>query len=76
MSEQFDWASAHAVIEALSIPAATLAGLRDGSLVAAPREPTLHMTSAAIKACPFVDGWNAGAIYTAMLAASEAPGHE
>ena len=37
---RFDGADIGRVIKALGIPAATLRGLRDGSLVVVPREPT------------------------------------
>lgn len=46
--ERFDNAArANDLIDMLGIPASTLAGLRDGTLVAVPREPTEAMHNAA-----------------------------
>jgi len=61
--------------ELTGIPAATLAGLRDGSLVAVPREPT----EAFIAAIRYAKkrGMLAEGIYAAIvLAAEQEPGHD
>jgi len=86
VSNQFDWAAAHAVIEALGIPAETLAGLRNGTLVAVPREPTEAMVGygGASHDHPsvFMGGPShnsrdkARRIWAAMLAAAQEPGHD
>lgn len=66
------------VAEMTGIPAATLAGLRDGSLVAVPREPTDAMV---------LQGWlhlsrlrpdtgHVTRVYRAMLAAAQEPDHD
>lgn len=59
----------------LEIPAATLAGLRDGTLVAVPREPTDAMKQAGDNAlCLWVaPAMHADDAYRAMLAAAQEP---
>ena len=65
---------ARAALAALGIPLATLAGLRDGSLVAVPREGTREMLDAMRR--PLDPEFPAGltvfrGIYRAMVAAAE-----
>lgn len=57
--------------EWLGIPAATLRGLRDGSLVAVPAEPTQEMWDAG--RAQLSAGEGVLAIWRAMLAAAQEP---
>lgn len=76
--------SLRAVAQALGIPAATLAGLRDGSLVAVPREPTVGIDFASSPSRVIVTRtvWKGGRLQQTEIpmeeffTAEQEPGHE